>query len=192
MTQPLILHQEGNQTLHLYPHLFASRFPSHELEKSEWITTTPWVQNKIKVFGKEYNEPRLTYWMGPAYQYSSIQWPAKAFSAIAEVMRQELTKILQFPFNSCLLNYYRDGQDSMGAHRDNEPEMDTRCIASVTFGGSRKIKFKNRITQEKIELVLHHGDLLVMHHFQDQWYHEIPKVKSALPRLNLTFRNIIA
>ncbi len=190
MEQPLILHREANQTLLLYPRLFASRFPSHQLEDSEWIKTTPWVQNKIKVFGKEYNEPRLTYWMGPAYQYSNIQWPANTFTPVVAEMNQELRETLQFSFNSCLLNYYRDGQDSMGRHRDNEPEMDTTMIASVSFGGSRKIKFRHRDGLQKLDIILQHGDLLVMQNFQEDWYHELPKVKYASPRLNLTFRKI--
>lgn len=192
MIQPLILHQEDNQSLHLYSRFFASRFPADELHSSEWITTSPWVQNKIKVFGKEYNEPRLTAWMGPAYQYSSIHWPQQAFTPLIENMRSELENLLSFAYNSCLLNYYRDGQDSMGAHRDNEPELDTQSIASVSFGASRKIKFKHRSSQQKLAFVLHHGDLLVMNNFQEDWYHEIPKVKSAASRLNLTFRKIKA
>ena len=35
----------------------------------------PWRQNRITVYGKTYDEPRLTAWFGPAYRYSSIDWP---------------------------------------------------------------------------------------------------------------------
>jgi alkylated DNA repair dioxygenase AlkB len=186
----VVLFEEKKQALYLYSGLYQSRADAHELTKSEWITDIPWNQNSIRIFGKEHKEPRLTSWMGPGYKYSSIQWPTSEFVPLVEQVKNELNNMLNFPFNSCLLNYYRNGQDSMGRHRDNEPEMETSLIASLSFGGSRKIKFRHVDRQQKIDINLHHGDLLVMQNFQDDWYHELPKVKNALPRLNLTFRKI--
>ena len=94
-------------------------------------------------------------------------------------------------FNACLFNQYRDGQDSMGWHRDNEPEIDSSCIASVSFGASRDFVIRHRITKEKWLVHLHHGDLLVMENLQDAYEHALPKrLRVGEPRINLTLRRI--
>jgi alkylated DNA repair dioxygenase AlkB len=95
-----------------------------------------------------------------------------------------------------LLNYYRNGDDYMSGHRDDEPEPGPRpVIASVTLGAARRFQFRevrpavagNRETHE-IELT--HGSLLVMRgETQQAWKYGIPKARSLTdPRINLTFR----
>jgi len=161
----------------------------HDFFRQEGITLQ---QNKITVFGKEYNEPRLTQWMGPRYRYSNIQWEETKFNSTIHQWKLQLIDLLHFEFNAVLINYYRNGEDSMGKHRDNEPEIDTACIASLSFGESRSMLFENPSTKQKIKVTLSHGDLLVMHHLQDRWWHSIPKSKRILkPRINLTFRSIL-
>jgi alkylated DNA repair dioxygenase AlkB len=188
---PKILHQQGNEALLLFPDFAADWINPlllHDFFLQEGIAL---VQNKITVFGKEYNEPRLTQWMGPSYRYSNIQWEATAFSYTIDQWKRQLSELLNFDFNAVLINYYRNGQDSMGKHRDNEPEIDSSCIASLSFGESRSIHFENPSTKQKIKVLLSHGDLLVMLHLQDRWWHSIPKSKKLpFPRINFTFRRI--
>ena len=96
-------------------------------------------------------------------------------------------------FNACLFNQYRDGQDSMGWHRDNEPEINPSCIASVSFGASRDFVIRHRTTKEKWLVHLHHGDLLVMENLQDAYEHALPKrLRVGEPRINLTLRRILS
>jgi alkylated DNA repair dioxygenase AlkB len=161
----------------------------------EWfeklIQQTAWQQNSIKIFGKTLPEPRLTAWYGLEYQYSNIQWKACEFPSFLEPLKLEVEKHCNFEFNSVLLNLYRDGEDSMGWHRDNEPEMDTSVIASVSFGAARKFKLKERKSGEKLDVLLESGSLLVMRDLQENWLHSIPKSKKCKdPRINLTFRKI--
>jgi len=98
-------------------------------------------------------------------------------------------------FNSALLNYYRDGQDSMGYHQDNEPELGQNpVIASLTFGAARTFQLKH-ITDKTIkrkDILLNSGSLLIMAGTtQHYWKHQIPKTKKPIgPRLNITFRVI--
>jgi alkylated DNA repair dioxygenase AlkB len=191
MSQALIVFKNNSESLLLYPRHFEKFLPVDGIENSKIYQSIQWRQNPITVFGKQYLEPRLTAWMGPAYRYSNIQWESAPFNPSILPLKQVLAQTLGFDFNSCLLNYYRHGQDSMGKHRDNEPEMDTRTIASVSFGATRKIRFTHLKTNEKIALSLTHGDLLIMQNFQENWVHEVPKMSKSNPRLNLTFRNII-
>ena len=153
-------------------------------------------QEQIKLYGKWYNQPRLTAWMG-------IGWTAKSgyrqagfaheWTPIMIKIRDMLNTKLQASFNSVLLNEYRDGNDSVGWHADNETNIDTAIIASISLGGKRL--FKIRATQDHSkshEIMLENGDLLVMYQAQTLWEHCIPKTKKPVEsRLNLTFRHYI-
>jgi alkylated DNA repair dioxygenase AlkB len=181
----IVLYANGPQQLIYYPDFFNRSF-FDELEKE-----LPWQQNEIRVFGKLHREPRLTCWFGPAYKYSSIQWPDTEFSPLANELKERLQQTFDFPFNAALGNYYRSGDDSMGWHSDDEPEMDRSLIASVTFGGTRTFRFRNKNTGATISQELHDRSLLLMVHMQDDWQHALPKSKRKnAPRINLTFRRL--
>ena len=166
-----------------------------EVPLAHWTESIPWQQNSIRMYGKTHPEPRLTAWMGPAYRYSSIQWPAAPFTAEMREFVKEVEVHTETGgyFNACLFNQYRDGQDSMGWHRDNEPEIDAACIASVSFGASRDFVIRHRTTKQKWLVPLHHGDLLIMEHLQDAYEHALPKRLRVLePRINVTLRRILS
>ena len=96
--------------------------------------------------------------------------------------------------NSWLLNYYPTGEDGMGWHADNEKELGINpVIASLSLGAERKFSLKHIETKEKVDLQLVNGSLLVMSGvIQHHWKHSLPKTKKVnIPRMNLTFRNII-
>jgi alkylated DNA repair dioxygenase AlkB len=98
------------------------------------------------------------------------------------------------PLNGVLLNYYRDGQDSMGWHSDDEAELGREpLVASLSLGGTRRFDLRRK-GQSRIEhsLALNHGSLLVMRGpTQHYWQHQVAKTGSpCVPRLNLTFRLI--
>jgi alkylated DNA repair dioxygenase AlkB len=182
----IVVYSGGNQQLLYYPNFFDQTY--FELLQQ----TLPWQQNEIRVFGKLHKEPRLTCWFGPAYTYSSIHWPQNKFPVVLDEIKMKLNGVADFSFNAVLANYYRNGNDSMGWHKDNEPEMDKSLIASATFGGKRVFKMRNVATGQKIDLELDDSSLLLMSHMQDEWQHAIPKSKTRnAPRINLTFRRII-
>ncbi|MDG1948471.1 MAG: alpha-ketoglutarate-dependent dioxygenase AlkB, partial [SAR86 cluster bacterium] len=98
-------------------------------------------------------------------------------------------------FNSVLMNLYRNGNDSMGLHSDDEKELgEFPVIASLSLGAPRKIFFKHKFKKINFNINQNHGTVLVMSgETQKYWKHEIKKEKKiVLPRVNLTFRNIIS
>jgi len=109
-------------------------------------------------------------------------------------IKDKVEKASSETYNSCLLNLYHNGEEGMGWHTDNEKELKKEgAIASVSFGAVRKFAFKHKKTQEKVELTLDNGSLLVMKGTtQSHWLHRLPPSKKiTTPRINLTFRTII-
>lgn len=111
--------------------------------------------------------------------------------------------ILVLPAEGVLLfTRYKDGQDHIGEHRDDEKELDLLCpIASVSLGAARDFVFRHRDARGKqscqqikpVKLELAHGSLLLMNPPTNTfWYHSLPvRKKVLLPRINLTFRRIL-
>ena len=172
-------------------------------EESDWyldqlLKEINWKQEPIVIFGKQVMQPRLTAWYGDEgklYSYSGITMkPAYWTKALQEIKRR-IESATGHRFNSALLNLYRDGQDSMGWHRDNEKELGIDpVICSVSFGASRKFQLKHgseKLLRFNIELT--HGSLLLMQgSTQHHWLHAIPKTAKPLQvRINITFRYIV-
>ncbi len=158
---------------------------------------TPWRQDMIKVFGKEYAQPRLTALYAnnqKPYSYSNITMHPLVFSEELLELKRLISFQSQTEFTTCLLNLYRDGKDSNGWHADDEKELGKNpVIASLSLGQERFFCLKHRKDVKlKHKLLLEHGSLLIMRgETQHFWLHQIPKTaKPVGERINLTFRVI--
>lgn len=153
-----------------------------------------WEQREIQVYGKRYLQPRLLAWYGDEgirYRYSGDTLIARPWNQTLKQLKAACETVTQTAFNSVLLNLYRDGQDAMGWHADNEPELGSEpVIASVSLGCPRRFDLKHRTTGQRRDVILPHGSLLVMAgHTQRHWVHQIARsAKVHAPRINLTFR----
>lgn len=159
-----------------------------------------WRHDEIRIFGKKYFLPRMQMFFGDnediEYTYSGIKLIAQPWPDVLSEIKHRIEHDFHISFNSALVNLYRNGYDSNGKHSDHEPEMGKNPImASLSFGASRKFRVFHKTKKNyKTELVLRHGDLVIMKgEMQHYWYHEIPKEKKVLgPRINITFRTIYA
>jgi len=158
---------------------------------------TPWAQERIRVYGEEYDLPRLTAWFGDrgaSYTYSGIRQEPNSWTPTLLKIRNLIEAFTDSRFNSVLLNQYRDGRDRVGWHADDEPELGSLpVIASVSLGASRRFKVRQKSNLTKaIALDLNHGSLVLMQgNMQQLCEHEVPRTaKSVKPRVNLTYRNI--
>lgn len=172
-----------------------------ELEAAELfehlVKNTPWQQDEITLFGKTHLQPRLTAFYGTdnlSYSYSNIKMKAHSWTSHLLTLKNEVEKRAEAIFNCALLNYYRDGKDSMGWHADDEKELGINpIIASVTLGGERFFHLKhNKSPEHQSKIKLQDGSLLLMKGSTQHFYkHQIPKTTKAVqPRINLTFRYI--
>lgn len=165
------------------------------------LEDVPWERHRLRLFGREVDAPRLSCWIGDAgaiYMYSRSRFEPRPWTASLRLLRERVEHACQARFNSVLANLYRDGQDSMGWHSDDEPELGVQpLIASVSLGAERRFRFRRRVPRgaraaPPVGIVLSHGSLLCMagdtqHHYQ----HDLPKSAGvSAPRINLTFRLI--
>ena len=156
-----------------------------------------WEKGFIKIFGKTHQIPRLQSWYadnGIEYTYSGKKLKRHNWNETLIEIKGEIEKITSFKFNSVLANLYRDENDSMGLHSDNEKELGINpVIASLSLGESRDLYFKHKNIKKSLNIPQKNGQLIVMHgETQKYWKHEIKKTKKLKkPRINLTFRNII-
>ena len=155
-------------------------------------------QKPIKLFGRSLLQPRLICWQGDTeavYGYSGIRLEPEPWHSKMLVLRNLLQKKTGLYFNSVLANAYRNGQDSMGWHSDDEAELGPKpAIASLSLGAIRIFRYRNKRSRVSASVELEHGSLLLMSgDFQREFQHCVPKTsKEKGLRINLTFRKVIA
>lgn len=197
---------DGHKWLELLPHDGSARLlgrciPADEADEMfrRLLDEVPWQSHDLVLFGRKMTEPRLSAWIGDegvSYTYSGVARTPTPWTPTLDALRRLCESRLDalFPgvrFNSVLANLYRSGDDSMGWHSDDEPELGpTPIIASLSFGNERRFDFRHRVSGETASVLLPHGSLLVMSgETQTHWKHRIARTKSSkAPRINLTFR----
>jgi alkylated DNA repair dioxygenase AlkB len=151
----------------------------------ELQAVTPWCQRTRKMYDKIIPDPRLTAFYGGQ---NGLEWTPMLLDVKAAV-----ETACGITFNRVLLNYYRDGNDSVAWHSDNPSSSGKHhAIASVTFGETRlfKVRHKSAKNIAPLDIPLTHGSFLLMGEtMQEHYEHRIPKTARNIgARINLTFR----
>jgi alkylated DNA repair dioxygenase AlkB len=161
------------------------------------VDAVPWRQDRLRLYGREVPMPRLSAWYGDAgavYSYSGLRLEPLPWLEALEQLRQRLQRHLSRRFNAVLLNYYRNGTDSMGSHSDDEPELGPApVIATVSLGAPRRFALTPRGVASggaAWRRDLADGSLLVMAGpCQRHWRHALPKTRRPVAgRISLTYR----
>lgn len=165
---------------------------------AQFIEETPWKQSTQKMWDKEYLTPRLTSWhgdIGTDYSVSGKISNPNPWTPELLMLKNHVEAVAKIKFNSVLLNYYRDGNDSVAWHSDRESVLGKNpIIASVSFGQVRSFDIRNKADHnEHYSVRLEHGSFLLMKAgLQEHWEHRIAKsIKPMRGRINLTFRVVI-
>ena len=152
---------------------------------------------KIVVMGSEVSQPRDVAFFSDAstgYLYSNRIMEAQPLSDAMRELLQVLNAEYGVPFNGFLINCYRDGKDSVGAHGDKEDGLDTAAgVVILSWGVSRKFRLRHNKhgTPLIMDVPTKHGHALQMHgaSFQKVLKHEIPKeLKVYGERVSITAR----
>lgn len=156
-----------------------------------------WEQREIVLFGRRILQPRLIAWAGElGYRYSGQTLEPRAFTPAARVLLDRVSRETGGAFNHLLVNRYRNGDDSMGLHSDDEPELGANpLVATVSLGAARRFVLRPRRKgdPDRHELRLGHGALLVMGGTcQRHYVHGVPRQPGlAGERISLTFRRLL-
>ena len=156
-----------------------------------------WRQGQVRVYGREHATPRLESWFGAAgvhYRYSGQTLVADGWPDTVKPLIDAVCDTTEVAFNAVLANWYRNGDDRMGWHADNEAELGTNPpVASLSLGARRDFRLRrNSDHRQTINLALGEGDLLLMDGaLQHHWQHCVPKRARAEARMSLTFRRVI-
>lgn len=165
---------------------------------AELLNSPHWDQPELQLYGRRHPIPRLQQWLGDAphqYTYSGQVFEAHPWPASIATLAQELSDASGVKLNSVLINCYRSGQDTMGWHADDEPELGPApVIATISLGASRDMAFRPvGSSRQAAKIELTHCSLLLMKAgLQTRFQHAIPKrARVNEPRVSLTFRQIL-
>lgn len=141
-------------------------------------------QLSLLPYKRQYN--REVCDVGVSYSYNGNQARFVPFPPLIQKLSELAMKFAfsnTIPFNQCCINKYESGNNSLGSHCDNEPEVDSlQEIVSISFGVRRNFLLS------KQQYYLGEGDIIV---FNSNQFHSIPKDLSINEtRYNLTFRVI--
>ena len=112
---------------------------------------------------------------------------------LAQVIQQVNQKTGQ-SFNAVLMNIYPAGSNvGIGFHADDEPELGPDpVVASISLGADCKFELRATQSDERVSMVLEHGDFLVMGKgCQKHYRHGIQRIVMPATRVSLTFRHVL-
>lgn len=179
--------------------LLPAYIPDHESMAQRLLSQLDWQQPEIQIYGRRHKTPRMVCFYGDnnvIYRYSGLSHRALGWPPELKQMRDRLHRDWGLRFNAVLCNAYRDGQDRMGWHSDNEAELgDDPTLASISLGAARRFSWREIQTSgfgPSRPMQLPGGSLLWMGRgLQTKWQHGLPQQKSCRQlRVNLTFRLI--
>ncbi len=169
-------------------------------QKDLWqsLQSLNWQQSIIRIAGRSMQIPRLNAWYGDTgrrYGYSGTRLTFNPWTEELKSLCFEVEQATGHRYNAVLANYYRDGNDSVDWHSDNEAELGKNpTIATLSLGGVRQfmMKHKHNGSADKINIDLEPGSLFLMSgETQSNWQHKVPKTKKPVEaRISLTFRRV--
>ncbi|WP_251978043.1 alpha-ketoglutarate-dependent dioxygenase AlkB family protein [Salinicola avicenniae] len=161
----------------------------------------PWTSPTIRLYGKAHRIPRSQCWMGDTdarYRYSGRTLEPESWHPEIDALRPRIDEALRAAglprdgFNSVLINRYDGGEQRMGWHSDDEPELgNDPIVASISLGSERPLRFreKDRRPGNAFNVWLPTGSLLLMGPgCQARWQHALAPRAIDGVRINLTFR----
>ncbi|MEW5306849.1 MAG: hypothetical protein WDW36_009287 [Sanguina aurantia] len=160
-----------------------------------------WRQRSVRLGGKAIPQPRLVayYSIEPLtpYTYSGLTLEPEHFPGDLLHVKGLMEKLLgpgAVRLTACLANLYRDGNDHVSWHADDEPVFGPEpTIVSVSLGATREFVLRhNHNPNRQIRYQLADGDVLVMKgHVQTYWKHSLLRSPTcSSPRINLTYRTL--
>lgn len=147
----------------------------------------------IFIFGKKFDTPRLQQAYGKDYAFSGNTSKALPIPNIFLPLLKFMSDKYNTNFNMLLINWYRDGNDYIGMHSDDEKQISTNTpIITVSLGVTRDFVLQNKSNMKKDIFKVYDNSVLVMKDCQKTHKHGVPKrTKITESRISITLRSFI-
>ena len=125
------------------------------------------------------------------YTYSRKLEPSKQMTNNLHNLLILINHNFNYDFNGILINLYKDGNDYISAHSDDEKEISSSGVLSISIGAVRKFRIRDKFTRKIIKDIptIPYSVINMTGDFQKEFLHEIPiekKIKDT--RISFTFR----
>lgn len=157
------------------------------------LNKIPWIRHVLYSGScRERKQNRMSCSMGAAYSYSGSIHPQSPWDPLVFNLMQRVNQEFGTSFNSCLLNYYKNGNESISAHSDETKHLSgNHMVLGISLGAQRIMTLRHKNNHRQIRVPLNPGSLFCMEGawFQPLWTHAIDKDPDLTdPRISLTFR----
>jgi alkylated DNA repair dioxygenase AlkB len=153
----------------------------------------PGKRQKIKMFGKEVEFPREQQVYGVEnYTYSGVTFSTQEIPPLLQsyIDWANETDNDVHKYNMILINWYINGSDYIGYHKDDEKMIIANTsVMTISFGVERKMKIKDNNKKHIMDIPMINNHYMIMGGtFQNEFYHSIPKTKKQGKRISITLR----
>jgi alkylated DNA repair dioxygenase AlkB len=150
------------------------------------------VEPKFQMFGKTCCMHRCIGFFSDSsagYRYSRQISESQPLPDFLDKLLEKVNMQFHSRYNGILVNLYRDKNDYISKHSDNEAELDsTAGVVALSLGASRIFRIRDRTGAIVKDIPTQHGQLICMSgDFQKEFTHEIPRGGTGM-RISLTFR----
>ena len=147
-----------------------------------------WFQENNRYFSEKWHK-RIERWKSCSYPIFLKKIQDKLQKLLIKL---DYPEVIKPTFNSCLINKYRNGNDSIKAHRDNTYSFGQNpTIINLSIGAPRYIHLQKN-NGKIIKILLQSGSLFIMAGAsQREYLHSIPKCDCKKVRYSLTFREYL-
>ena len=160
----------------------------------DYITARLHNNPEIYVYGKKcYQRRSIAFFSNDSegYKYSGQIEKSQPFDINLINLLNFINKKFNSDFNGILINKYKDGNDYISDHSDNEKEISDKGVISISYGAVRKFRIRDKHSKKIImDIPTESYQIMQMHgNFQNEFLHGIPiekKVKES--RISFTFR----
>ena len=147
------------------------------------------------MFGRDVFVPRQVAFVADesvCYRYSGKDHVGVGWPDWLLLVKKEAEKLAAQSFNSVLLNWYRNGEEYMGWHSDDEKKLGPApIVAMLSLGAQRPFVFRLKANHKiKHSVEIEDASWLIMSSStQVLWQHSLPVRKRIKEeRISLTFR----
>lgn len=175
-----------------FPVTYKTNFLDHtkEQETFQALQECLWSRVEYPMYGKTRRTPRHTWCFGRLEQdivkYRGKNFQTELFPEWLETIRVMVEEATGFKANACILNMYRNGEDHITWHADDEKFLQEKTVVSLSFGHPREFCMRNDSIIHKINL--QHNSILIMKNGTE---HSLPASKNPVKtRYNITFRQV--